>query len=203
MKIQWNKKTAFDIFTEQLKDSLENLDIRKLENPGYRHASVMILLMNKDDAPHILLTLRTDKVKTHKGQISLPGGGHDDEDTDFLETAYRETFEEVGISKEQISYIGQFDDYISIFGFHISVYLGSIPYPTTYNFNPGEIDDYIEAPLEIFVNESYDHLEYYDHEGTQYKIYHYLYKTFDIWGLTARILTDFGKRLFIPQGDKK
>ncbi len=198
MNQQWENKTVFTDFTDFKKIITSRLDdrsLRELENPGYRRSAVMMLFMNKNGQPHLLLTKRTDKVRTHKGQISLPGGGYDDEDEDILETAYRETYEEVGIGREKIELLGRFDDYVSIFGFHITCFVGTVDYPVEYNFSVDEIDDHVEAPLSLFTEEKYYKTEQYNHEGKDYTMYFYNYQGHEIWGLTARFLTDFARKV--------
>jgi len=176
-----------------LKQKLKQRERRFLDNPGYKLAAVNILLMDKANEPHVLLTQRSEQVKTHKGQISLPGGTFEIRDENILATAYRETFEEIGIAKDKIDFLGRFDDYLSIFGFHVSCFVGSIEYPAKYIFDKNEVADYLEAPLALFIDKQYDQLEYYQFQGKRVKMYTYFYNNFKIWGLTARFLTDFGE----------
>jgi len=128
------KEINFDVFLKDILNGLEKHDKIIKENPGYKLSAVMMLIMEKNGEPHLLLTKRSDLVRTHKGEISLPGGKKDLIDENILETAFRETFEEVGVLREEISYLGQFDDYLSIFGYHISTFVGMINYPFEYNF---------------------------------------------------------------------
>lgn len=193
MKMQFQTGDDFSEFKDELSNRLKKREIRKIDINGHRPSAVKMIIMNKDNSPHVLLTKRSNKVATHKGQISFPGGVFDAEDINIKNTAYRETFEEVGIPPEKIEYIGRFDDYISIFGHHVSCFIGAIEYPIDYNFNRDEIADYIEAPLSIFANEEYDKVLPYTYEGKTRNVYYYYYKGHEIWGLTARILTDFGR----------
>ena len=101
----------------------------------------------------------------------------------------------MGIGREKITYLGRFDDFISLFGFHIATFVGTISYPQEYRINADEIDEYIEVPLRIFQDREYHKIQYYEHEGHEYKVYHYLFDRFEIWGLTARILTDFAAKV--------
>lgn len=185
----------FQNFKSVIKERLAARQNRILENPGYRESAVVIIFMDAGDGPSILITRRTHNVSTHKGQMSLPGGGYDSNDTDILETALRETHEETGIPPEKIEVLGRFDDFISIFGFHVAVFVGAVDYPCGYDFNPGEIDAHVEAPFRIFAERQYDKVNYYNHEGKDYKMYHYYYGGYEIWGLTARILADFAEEL--------
>jgi 8-oxo-dGTP pyrophosphatase MutT (NUDIX family) len=195
MKTSFQSNDDYVSFTEELEKRLKKIEPRELVSDDLKRSAVMVLFMNKNNSPHILMTKRSYKVKTHKGQISFPGGGYESEDKDIIETAYRETFEEVGVPKSEINYIGKFDDYVSIYGYHISCFVGSIDYPFNYDFSSDEIDDYVEAPLDIFINLKYDKTSKYEHEGKEYTILYYYYEHQEIWGLTARIMTDFAQKI--------
>jgi 8-oxo-dGTP pyrophosphatase MutT (NUDIX family) len=72
---------------------------------GVSRGGVLIPFAGRD--PHILLTLRSETVETHKGQVAFPGGRWDPEDgEDLARTACRETQEEVGIPTERVRVIG-------------------------------------------------------------------------------------------------
>ncbi|HOW81069.1 MAG TPA: CoA pyrophosphatase [Spirochaetota bacterium] len=193
MNLRFESELDFASFKNELRERLDRRETRRLDNPGYKPSAVNILLMNKEGELCVLLTKRTEKVSTHKGQISFPGGGYDESDGNIANTVLRETFEEVGIPAEKIECIGRFDDYISLFGFHISCFVGAIPHPCEYRFNEDEIDDYVEAPLSLFVSLGYDRIEHYNFKGHDIEVYHYNYDGYEIWGLTARILTDFAQ----------
>jgi len=195
MNIHFKNGNDFELFKDDLRSRLEQREYRKIEDTDYKKSAVAILLMNKNSEPHVLLTLRSEKVSTHKGDMSLPGGRHDDTDADLMETAYRETFEEVGISRDKIDHLGRFDDYISMFGHHITCYVGAIDYPSKYVFSEDEIDDYLEAPLSIFLDLRYDRIQEFQWGDKPYKVYYYYYNKFKIWGLTARFLTDFTRKV--------
>ena len=64
-------------------------------------SSVLILLFEENNSFNFILTLRSEKVETHKGQISLPGGVQEKNES-LKETAVRETKEEIGALPETI-----------------------------------------------------------------------------------------------------
>ncbi|MBP7734978.1 MAG: CoA pyrophosphatase [Spirochaetes bacterium] len=195
MKMRFEKDSDFTEFKEELRRRLAARPNRDLEESGLKHSAVMMLLMNKGNEAHVLLTRRTDTVSTHKGQVAFPGGGMDDHDDDYRAIAYRETREEVGIGPKQIEYLGRFDDYISISGFHVTCFVGAIGYPYGYTLNRDEIESHFEAPLSMFVDQKYDRYEIYNYKGTDYRVFFYYHEGYEIWGLTARILTDFGEKI--------
>src|SRR3989304_10533856 len=71
-------------------------------------AGVLLLLYPGSDGLHVLVTKRTSDVEHHKSQISFPGGSVDKTDADILQTALRETQEEIGIPPAQIEVLGLF-----------------------------------------------------------------------------------------------
>ena len=97
--------------------------IKKI-NSDYKKSAVMCLFLENDNKVYILLTKRSQNLSNHAGEICFPGGKVEKSDKDPLDTALRETFEEVGVPRDKIKVIGQLDDYITGTGFHISVFVG-------------------------------------------------------------------------------
>ncbi|MFC1671079.1 NUDIX hydrolase [Spirochaetota bacterium] len=201
MNINFKNNNDFIHFKKSVKDKLNNREIIKVDNPDLVPAAVMMLVFNRGGSPYVLLTKRTEKVKSHKGQVSFPGGVFDEEDKEIIKTAFRETWEEVGIPGEKIELLGQFDDYISPAGFKVSSFIGSFDYPFQYKVSRDEIEEIIEAPLSVFVNLDYERKEDVVFMSKDYTMYYYDYMGFDIWGMTARVLTDFSQDIVLKQAD--
>ena len=195
MKMLLEKEGDFTAFKEELKKRLLNREVRDLSASGLKQASVMMLFMNRDEQVHVLLTRRTNTLATHRGQVAFPGGRVDAGDEDRLAAAFRETEEEVGISRDRIEYLGRFDDYVSIAGYHVFSFAGAIEYPYEYSLNYNEAESCFDAPLSMFVEQAYDRYEIFNYMGNNYRVFYYYYKDYEIWGLTARILTDFGEKI--------
>lgn len=193
--LTFNDYNQFLSFCDKIKEVLNQRLPRAIERKSLKDAAVLIPIIFKDNQPHVLVTKRTNNVGTHKGEVSLPGGGIDQDDPTPLYTALRETYEEVGIKSEDVSVLGEFDHFISIYGFHVYTFVGLIPYPYPLTINHDEIESYTEVPLSLFVEEQYNDVQYYTYEGTSYAIYYYHYNGYTIWGLTAHILTDFSRKV--------
>jgi|TARA_B100001750_G_scaffold49747_1_gene37717 8-oxo-dGTP pyrophosphatase MutT (NUDIX family) len=112
-------------------------------------AAVLILLYAKNGSFHVLLNKRSELVEYHKGEISFPGGARDPEDRDFVDTALRETEEEMGVSRGDITILGQLDDIITRTNFGVRVYVGTIPYPYPFNPSADEIAEVLEIPISV------------------------------------------------------
>ena len=95
---------------------------------------------------------RSSKVDSHKGEISFPGGKRDPEDTTMLDTALRETHEEMGVRPQDVEVFGALDQTATTSGFCTSPFAGTIPYP--YDFQPCE--DEVAVVLEVPVSSLLD-----------------------------------------------
>ncbi len=196
MHIECNNQDEFDAFINQVKTILQQRDKRNIPHEDCeKKAAVNMILMYKDSAPYVVLTKRTHIVSTHKGQISFPGGMEDVEDDHISETALRETSEEIGLKPDKNRIIGYFDDYISIHEVHITAAISVTSYPIDYIMNTDEIELILEVPLQLFIDQEYDQIQMINYRGSDHKVYFYHFEDQEIWGLTARILTDFGEML--------
>ncbi|HQO39561.1 MAG TPA: CoA pyrophosphatase [Spirochaetota bacterium] len=195
MNIRFDRPVDFEVFKESIRDKLKNRAKRSINFSDYRRAAVMMLFFEKDGSPHVLLQLRTDRVSTHKGQVSMPGGGFENTDRDLLYTALRETQEETGIEPSLIEVIGEFDEYISIMGFQVNVFVGALNSKVDYSAFDDETEQILEVPFELFYNENFYKCEKLNHEGREYDVYFYDFNGITVWGMTARILTDFSRKI--------
>ena len=137
-----------------------------------RKAAVLIPFFYKNDTPHLLFTKRTETVEHHKGQISFPGGMHDAGDADLLETALRETWEEMGIRTEDVTILGRTDNFLTNTHFLVTPYVGYFPYPYAFNINPDEIAHIIEVPLDLLLRPDVFELRKWEREGVVWNIHY-------------------------------
>jgi len=195
MKTRFENKEDFAKFKNELQTRLHKREFRRIDTTGLKPSAVNILFLNKDNELHVFLTKRSVNLTHHKGQIAFPGGKFDKADGSLLETAMRETFEEAGIERSAIEYIGRFDDFITASGYHVACFIGAMEYPYEYKLRHGEVDECFEIPMRIFVNKEYGETESSAIADKIVTVYHYPYMNRDIWGLTARILTDLACKI--------
>jgi len=191
MKTRFENKEDFADFKNDIRTRLNKRKFRHTDPTGLKPSAVNILFLSKDNEPYVFLTKRSANLSNHKGQIAFPGGKFEKTDDSLLETAMRETFEEAGIERSAIEHIGRFDDYITFSGYHVACFVGAMEYPYKYKPRHGEVDECFEVPMRIFINKEYSETESAPVADKIVTVYHYPYMNKDIWGLTARILTDF------------
>ncbi len=190
------KSIKIDEVVQIVKSRLSLFQPKRFHIKGIKNAAVIILLLAKEDIPHILFTKRTDLVETHKGQISFPGGVSDPDDVNLLATALRETYEEVGIRPEIIEPLGQLDDFLTVTNFIISPFTGFIKSDYSYNINHTEVAEVLEVPLSLFLDDHHFEIKKWDYKGIQYDVYFYYYGNHVIWGATGFILNRFIHTVF-------
>ena len=98
---------------DDLKSTLSipiNLEIKT--DGKYRLASVLVVIYGKE--PIVVMTEKPKHMKFHAGEISFPGGKLDNNDSDLLETALRETSEEIGLTITREQVIGQLDSVVTL-----------------------------------------------------------------------------------------
>jgi hypothetical protein len=89
-----------------IRNILASRQRKVIEHHPFAHAAVLVPIFKKGEDCDILFTKRTDRVKYHKGQISFPGGGVHEEDSDLEETALREAYEEIGLKRKDVEILG-------------------------------------------------------------------------------------------------
>ena len=174
---------------ELLKRALaDRVVARAADGTGLIPSAVMVLLYPKDGEYCILLNKRSEQVEHHKGEISFPGGARDPEDRDSLETALRETEEEMGIMRGDITVIGEMDEVATRSNFRVQVFTGTIEYP--YEFNPSEIEiaEVLEFPVSALIDPANRRTERRWEDGQAVDSYSYVHQEHVVFGATARIL---------------
>jgi len=160
---------------------LKNLQINK-------QASVLIPLLESEGELFVLLTQRSEKLRSHAGQVSFPGGKQDTKDENSLETALRETFEEIGLNKKNIEIIGTLDQILSLHYYLVTPFVGLIPENFVSIPNADEIESVFKVPLTFFMNGDNHWTEEFKTPIATVLVHHFNFQDFDIWGMTAKLI---------------
>lgn len=155
----------------------------------YRSAAVLVPLFLREDVVHVVLTKRTEHVRTHQGQVSFPGGAWEPGDRTLLDTALREAHEEVGIRAADAEILGVLQDTpTAVSGFIVRPFVGAIPHPYEFVQDVAEVAGLLSPQLEIFADVSRRRETIRERDGVRYPIYYYDVDGEMVWGATARML---------------
>jgi 8-oxo-dGTP pyrophosphatase MutT (NUDIX family) len=156
-----------------------------LENNGKNKlASILVVIYGK--SPIVVMTEKPKHMKFHAGEISFPGGKLDSNDSDLLDTALRETREEIGLSIKKDQVIGQLDTVITLnSGFTILPFVSVVDEIPPLSPN-AEVEKIFHIPLEPFLKTMAN-----DPDPTHnliQEMYTFEFQGKIIWGASARVL---------------
>lgn len=165
--------------------------IESIKNDSARKAAVLALL-NGNDKMCLTLIERTPDNSVHSGQISLPGGKVEIEDKNYLETAQRETYEEIGIEANQYEIIRPLTDiYIPPSNFYVQPYLAYTKEPLEFIRQKREVAKVIQFPIEQLLDDrAVINKELMSAYKTKIEVPAFLYEHHMVWGATAMILSE-------------
>ena len=161
---------------------------------GYSEASIIVIFINNYNIneSYILMTQRKHNLRKHAGQIAFPGGRKEKDDKDLLETAVRETEEEISLSPENYDIIGKLPRFYTGTCYVVTPYIAIMKTSSDWK---NIIKPSFEEVEKIFVPTSQELLspEFHIREKPPIKssmsmTWKINYKNENIWGLTARVL---------------
>ena len=165
--------------------------------PGsHAPAAVLAGLIDRPDGFSVLLTLRTAHLRSHAGQIALPGGRADPGEQPW-ETALREAQEEVGLDPLLVEVAGLSDPFWTRTGYLITPVVGFVRPDITLEPNPDEVADVFEVPF-AFLMDAANHKTLLRElpDGSRHEVWAMPYQDRHIWGVTAMLLRDLYTRLY-------
>ena len=159
-----------------------------------RTAAVLVPVLDKPE-PEIVLTVRSELLLQHPGQVSFPGGSVDRTDRSAVSTALREAEEEIGLDFSQVSPLGFLDRVDTISDYRVLPVVGLVRRSFVWKPDLSEVSEVFTVPMKLAINpREYAHREV-DHEGKTVVISSLNWQGHKIWGITAAILLNFGRRM--------
>jgi 8-oxo-dGTP pyrophosphatase MutT (NUDIX family) len=144
--------------------------------------------VNTDTGLQVILTKRASHLKHHPSQISFPGGKVENADKSLIDTALREAFEEIGLSRDAVTILGTLPSYQTVSGFSVFPIVATIAAPPVYNIDKNEVSEVFHVPLQHFLQAEDHHIMVSTKEMKQHKVHFYTYDQHTIWGITAAML---------------
>lgn len=159
-------------------------------------AAVLVGLVPRADAgTQVLLTLRTDGLRNHGGQVSFPGGRIEADDADVVQAALRESREEIALPAAQAAPLGYLDAFVTISGFRVTPVVAVVDPDYVPRPHPDEVAAVFEVPFDYLM--APEHLRQVEIEfrGRPRSVLEYDWPQHRIWGATAAILYNLRRRL--------
>jgi len=176
----------------RLREVLSRRQKRRITDASLTTSAVLVPIYYKEGQYYILFTKRAERLKAHKGQISFPGGAHNEKDRTLVDTALRESAEEIGLAPGDVKVLGELDDTLTeTSNYVISPFVALIPYPYQFRVDGREVEEIIEAPISVLLDKECVRQEAAVLKGKALHLYVYKYRGRVIWGATASILNQF------------
>lgn len=157
----------------------------------FRPAAVLLPLILHEDRLNLLLTRRSDALRSHGGQVSFPGGRRDPQDPSAAWTALREAQEEIGLDPQDVELLGFLDDFPTNSRYLVTPVVGLVRGRPSLTPAPAEVAEVFEMPIGIALD-----MASYRRQSVERGDYRFSFHELDfapqrVWGVTAGILDEF------------
>jgi len=151
---------------------------------GNELASVLIIIYGEN--PFVIMTKKASNLKVHAGEIAFPGGKWCEKDQDLLETAIRETKEELCLNVSREHVIGQLDSVITLNSrYRITPFIAILDTIPSLTAN-SEVESILHIPLVSFLSSMADD-KLPEHHSIK-EMYTFAFEKHNVWGASARML---------------
>jgi len=160
-----------------------------------RPAAVLAPIVRRGKELTLLFTVRADHLRSHKGQISFPGGRRDDTDASVAANALREAEEEIGLPPANVEVVGYLDDYPTITRYLVTPVVGLVSGEPEIRPHEGEVAEVFEAPLDYVLDLRNFERKLLSNEGLNVPFFEVNYGRHRIWGATAGMLWNLASKV--------
>ena len=150
--------------------------------------------MRRPQGLQVLLTRRSERMRSHKGQISFPGGHREAHDASAAAAATREAEEEAGIPPAAVEVIGYLDDYPTITRYLVTPVVGMVEDLAEVKPCAREVAEIFEVPLSFLVDRASYERKFLLNKGLNVPFFELNYRHYRIWGATAGMLWNLSEK---------
>lgn len=159
-----------------------------------KNAGVLILLYPHISRIYTVFIKRTEYEGVHSGQVSLPGGMHEEKDGSLMNTALREANEETGIDISSVTIIGKLTPlHIPVSNVNVHAFVGVTDSRPYFIHDPAEVQYLIEESLDELLNEVNHKTRAMTLFGNEVIVPYFDILGNHIWGATAMIISEFAE----------
>ena len=173
---------------------LDQLSLKQADPKSDLPKAAVLIALTDEENPEVIYTLRSNKVSSHQGEVSFPGGMQEESDTSLIITALRESEEEIGLPQNCVKILGSLDTMVSRFNVSVTPFVGVIPGDVELNTSSEEIEACFRVPLSFLLKDKRYRNDEVNRNGETFYMPAYKYSSYVIWGLTAMITVNFLNR---------
>lgn len=160
-----------------------------------RPAAVLAPVVRRGRELTMLFTVRADHLRSHKGQISFPGGRRDETDASVAANALREAQEEIGLPPENVEIVGYLDDYPTMTRYLVTPVVGFVNGEPEIRPCADEVAEVFEVPLGFVLDPKNFERRLMSREGLNLPFFELNWDRHRIWGATAGILWNLASKV--------
>jgi 8-oxo-dGTP pyrophosphatase MutT (NUDIX family) len=173
-------------------------DMAELIGNTPRRPAAVLIGIRDDREQRVVLTVRTDTLQQHAGQVAFPGGRVELNDADVVATALRESEEEIGLDAGMVTPLGFLEAFETISGYSVTPVVARIAANAVLKPDPGEVAEVFEVPFAFFLEPANLRRYTMDFRGHRREMVEFLHAGYRIWGVTAAIIYNLLKRMGHP-----
>jgi 8-oxo-dGTP pyrophosphatase MutT (NUDIX family)/predicted Fe-S protein YdhL (DUF1289 family) len=170
-------------------------DMTALLGTGIRQPAAVLVGFREGVDPRLVLTVRTDHLQSHAGQVAFPGGRTDPGDRDALSTALRESQEEIGLDPSRVTPLGYLDCFETISGYCITPVVARLAADVQLHAAPDEVAEVFEVPLAFLLEPANLRRYTMEFRGHRRPMVEFVHGGHRIWGATASMLLNLLQRM--------
>ncbi len=178
---------------EMLRMIFKTVKISDFKPPeDVKESAVIVPFLELNKTWHLIFEKKVKDNSKHAGQVAFPGGSKDKEDKNLIETAIRETCEEIDVCKDELEILGKIKPTITLkTNFIIYPFAAIVKKYPPYKINKSEVEKLIFVPLEYLIKSYPFPRKSYMFNGKKIETLIIEFEGETIWGATARILNNF------------
>jgi 8-oxo-dGTP pyrophosphatase MutT (NUDIX family) len=175
----------------------EGLDIEQLDKANVKHAAVLALFTEIEQEAHLVLTKRVSYPGVHSGQMSFPGGKKEQQDENYMQTALRETEEEIGVHANNVEVAGELSPlYIPPSNFYVQPFIGFLNNHQSFKAQELEVEKIHLIPFYEVLQAENQSFQDFNRNGQIVQVPVFKLDNQIVWGATAMMISEL-KSLYL------
>lgn len=154
-----------------------------------RDAAVLMAITATHD-PEIVFIKRAASLSNHGGQVAFPGGMWESQDVDLIQTALRESEEEIALPQHQVEIIAALEPRVTRFSVRVSPFIGLIPTGLTFVPELAELDAVFQVPVSHLLDVGNYGISRFATVAGTFEAPCIFFESYEIWGFTYGVIVD-------------